>query len=94
MPWVYLLELDGYRDAEVIQSDWEATTPGSESVKNDLGGVTASGRRAVIVSERHNPEFFRMQNLDYVFSINEHKEIPPNPSAPVELGQGIVVDPR
>lgn len=94
MPWVYKLDLVEFRDAATIQSEWEARTPGNGSVNNRLGGVTVSGRRAVIVSKRHNPEHENMADLAYVEAVSEHKEIPADPDKPVELGHGFAVDPR
>lgn len=92
MPWVYTLSLTAYTDASTLQTDWEENISGNATVQNDVGGVTVSGRRAVIVSTRNNPDFAEMENLDYVASISEHKEIPPRGTAdfdpPIQLGNG------
>lgn len=93
MPWVYTLRLTEYTDAGTVQSDWEDNTPGSNSVENGLGGVTVAGQRAVIVSQRHNPEYGNMTDLGYVSSIAESHEIPSRGDAgfdpPIDLGNGI-----
>jgi hypothetical protein len=93
MPWVYTLTLSEYTDAVTIQTDWEENIPGNATVQNDVGGVTVSGRRAVIVSQRNNPKYKEMDNLSYVDSITEDKEIPKRSDSdfdpPIDLGNGI-----
>lgn len=93
MPWVYKLKLADYRDAETIQTDWNENIPGNASVLNDLGGVTVVDTRAVIVSERNNPEFEDMATLSYVQAISEQKQIPARSDAdfdpPIVLAHGV-----
>lgn len=93
MPWVYTLTLVSNTDALTIQNDWENNISGNAKVNNSHGGVTVSGRRCVIVSERNNPDFAEMANLEYVSDIFESKEIPSRGTSdfepPIELGHGI-----
>lgn len=76
MPWIYKLELTEYREADVVQDDWTATVPGDNPVNNANGGVQVLGSSAAIVSDRKNPEYGDMENLDYVRTITEDREIP------------------
>jgi hypothetical protein len=93
MPWVYALTLTDYTDPGQIQTDWKENIPGNASVQNDHGGVTVSGTKAVIVSTRNNPDFTAMENLSYVSTISESKEIPSRGTSdfdpPIDLGNGI-----
>lgn len=73
MPWIYCLNLTGYRDAETVQSDWESKTPGG--VQNSNGGVQVWSSKACIVSKRRNPEYGNMTDLNYVEGIEEDREI-------------------
>jgi hypothetical protein len=93
MPWVYTLRLTEFVEADTIGTDWEENIPGNGTVQNDHGGVTVVGRRAVIVSTRNNPDYAEMENLEYIESITESKEIPSRGTSdfapPISLGHGI-----
>jgi len=99
MAWVYTLQLTRVKEPDTIHTDWENNIPGNAVVKNDHGGVCVTSRidgvRAVIVSQRNNPEYEEMETLDYVRSITESKEIPNRGDSefdpPIELGQGITL---
>lgn len=91
MSWIYKLTLTEYRDAGTVQSDWQSIA--GEQIAHDLGGVTVSGTRAVVVSTPREPNYADMGTFDYVTSVSEHKEIPGRESEdfdpPISLGHGI-----
>ena len=89
MPWVYNLNLTEYRNAKEIKDDWENNIPGNANVVNDYGGVSVFGEKCVIVSERNNPEYEEMEELDYVRDINERKEIQNREDSDFDLPIGL-----